>query len=265
MEHSNDNSKKRKSDPSSWKRNVVKKKRKSGLSYQNSKGVLVPAKTTGPNSCKCNRECMTSLSLDQQMEVLDRFLGLNTKDEQDVFLQNLIRRSPANRKRHHEGQQPLPRTVLSYNVLFGDKTIEVKLVQAETILDFKGWWARHYKKTPVSIETCGRKAKKEDKVYFGISSFHHFTYSSSSPGMLKARNFIDGLVHHTFALRKATILDLPTAKAYPSGKVPMKQAKVDDVAKLQPYIPEKYRPFFVSLITWPTYSTSQEDEPENEQ
>lgn len=135
----------------------------------------------------------------------------------------------------------------------------VKLVEADEILDFKGWWPTHFKRNPVSVETSGRKVKKEDKVYFGISSFHYFSYTSNSPGVLRAYTFIDGLVFHTFNMSKNTVLEFPIQKAYPTGKVPLKKSKIDDVVKLQPYIPEKYMQFYVTLINWPTIA-DEEDE-----
>lgn len=66
-----------------------------------------------------------ALSNNDKKDILQRFFNLNSKDEQDVFLQNLDKRIHAARKRNRGGQQPLSRMVLTYNILLGVKTIEV--------------------------------------------------------------------------------------------------------------------------------------------
>lgn len=152
----------------------------------------------------------------------------------------------------------LVQIILLHN-LKNPRKFSVKLVEADNVLDFKGWWPTHFKRNPVSVETSGRKAKKEDKVYFGISSFHHFVYTSTSPGVLRAYPFIEGLIYHTFSMKKNTVLKFPEIKAYPTGKVPINKSKIDDVVKLQPYIPEKYMSFFISLINWPTIADEENE------
>jgi len=94
------------------------------------------------------------------------------------------------------------------------------------------------------VETRWKNFKKKQKLKFGISSFHQFRYSSAIPGVIVAYPFIDGLIKHTFNMRKSVInndLDFPPiTMAYPLRVVPLKHSKVDDVFKLQPYIPQKY-------------------------
>lgn len=128
----------------------------------------------------------------------------------------------------------------------------VKLVQISEILNYKNWWPQYYSKTPVSEETRGRNTNKNDKIYFGISSFSEFVYKKQLRGTVVARNFIHGLTKHTFKLssRGAPIV-LPTIPAY-ELKIPIKKRKIDDVKKLSPYIPVKYKRFFNELTSWPT-------------
>lgn len=61
------------------------------------------------------------------------------------------------------------------------------------------------------------------------------------------------ITKHTFKLssRGGVPIVLPTTPAYGS-KIPIKRRKIDDVRKLSPYIPEKYRHFFNELTSWPT-------------
>lgn len=128
-------------------------------------------------------------------------------------------------------------------------------VQATDVFDFKNWWPTLYKKHCVSEETRSRQTPKEGKVHFAISSFTHFTYCNSIPGTLVARNFIDGLVTHTFRMAHISSADvhLPIQRiSYPEGKVPIKQAKVYDIIKLTPFIPAEYADFYSDICAWPT-------------
>jgi len=116
------------------------------------------------------------------------------------------------------------------------------------------------------VKTRRKNFKKEQKVKFGINSFHQFRYSSAIPVVIVVYPFIDGLIKHTFDMRKSVInnkknnLDFPpTTMTYPLGVVPLKHSKINDVFKLQPYIPQKYIPFFNKLINWPTAINNPDD------
>lgn len=54
-----------------------------------------------------------------------------------------------------------------------------------------------------------------------MSTFKHFEFQSKTPGKLVAHTIIGGLASaSTFTLRKTVVVpSLPTAKAYPLGKV----------------------------------------------
>jgi len=136
-------------------------------------------------------------------------------------------------------------------------------VHGNDILDFKKWWSHYYKLNPISVETRGKNFKKEQKLKFGISSFHQFRYSSAIPGVIVAYLFIDSLIKHTFDMHKSVINNNlhfpPTKMVYPLGVVPLKHSKVDDVLKLQPYIPQKYIPFINKLINWSTTINTPDD------
>jgi len=54
---------------------------------------------------RCSRNCITSLSYDHQIEIFQRFLSLNIKDEQDVFLQNMISRKSKRKRKSGKEQQ----------------------------------------------------------------------------------------------------------------------------------------------------------------
>ena len=50
--------------------------------------------------------------------------------------------------------------------------------------------------------------------------------------------------------------------AYPSGKVTLKKAKVEDLNKLKEIIPEEFNEFYNMLYSWPT--TECEDLPDRD-
>lgn len=67
----------------------------------------------------------------------------------------------------------------------------------------------------------------------------HFSYCSDTPGLIVARNHINGAVlHHFRALKlKANDLYLLTDLPYPEGKIHINKRKIDNVRKLLNYIP----------------------------
>lgn len=141
----------------------------------------------------------------------------------------------------------------------------VKEVDNSEILNFKKWWQAYYKKTCVSEETRGKRVRKEDKVFFGISSIMHFTYVNTVKGSILARPNIDGLVVHTFKLSHSAdqVIVFPSVVAYESGKISIKQQKLDDVRALLPYIPqdnEGIQEFYKELMEWPTGEKSDGEE-----
>lgn len=105
---------------------------------------------------------------------------------------------------------------------------------------------------------------KEGRVPFKVTSFRHFTYTTESLGMVCAREFINGIVKHTFSLRTGRLqLCLPSEKAYPTGCKPIQKKKINDIIKLKQYIPheENIDAFFSELFAWPTID---KDEMNNE-
>lgn len=138
----------------------------------------------------------------------------------------------------------------------------VKELQTSDVLDFQEWWPNFYKKNPISLETMGKKAAKDKKVHFSISGYSHCTYRSSLPGVVLGRPYIDAIVRHTFNFKNTGRLQLKLAekKAYPAGKVPLKKAKLDDIMKLQAYIPQEFEEFYGEIYTWPTTTDAIEDD-----
>ena len=78
---------KRKREPSAWKRNIKKAKRASGQSYIGSNGKIVPARTLQPVDCsKCRFKCSNKVTDENRKQILDTFWSLADYDKQRHFL-----------------------------------------------------------------------------------------------------------------------------------------------------------------------------------
>lgn len=137
---------------------------------------------------------------------------------------------------------------------------EVREVEGTDILNFKSWNCKFYKKSCLSQETRGRNVAKEQKVYFSINKLFHFVYECKNKGYIKAFTNIKGLIGHTFFLAKsAGPITGPDTLAYPTGKVTIKQAKREDLIRLQNFIPHEYLEFYEEIFTWPTTTDNTPD------
>lgn len=156
-------------------------------------------------------------------------------------------------------------TIREYVELICSSSAQGKFIvvapDSSLMLDFKQWWPLFYKATCLSNESLKKEIPRENKVSFKVTTFRHYTYTCQHPGMLVAREFIDGLVDHTFSLRTGTLpLCLPKMKAYPSGCKHIQKKKLDDILKLEQYIPheETIQQFYSVLFVWPTTETNME-------
>ena len=81
---------KRLRNPDLWKRNKRKRLRNRGEAYENSKGVLVPARASGDH-CKCKLNCFVNISANDRAKILEEFNDLASFDVQNGYLHGLIR------------------------------------------------------------------------------------------------------------------------------------------------------------------------------
>lgn len=113
-------------------------------------------------------------------------------------------------------------------ILKASNTGRFTVLEAKTdeILNFRDWWLAFYKKTTSSEETSGRRVPRKDKEQLKISSYKQFSFSSMTKGKVVVRPYIDSVISSTFSLLKSdTAPELPTAQAYPQGKVPINKKK----------------------------------------
>lgn len=92
---------KRKLQPSQWKRNILKEKRARGEEYTNQRGVGVPARKQKAH-CGCKKACLSKISAEDKQKILCSFNEIANQDNQDGYLAGLI---SATRKRTRRGGQ----------------------------------------------------------------------------------------------------------------------------------------------------------------
>ncbi|KAG8290654.1 hypothetical protein J6590_078356 [Homalodisca vitripennis] len=134
----------------------------------------------------------------------------------------------------------------------------VKKVNCDEILDFKNWWGKHYKLRTVSDET--KNLKRESRVCFGISKLYHFVYRSDLKGYIRAYSTINGLDKQTFFMSaQSGMPSAPTRLAYPGGKIPLKEAKANDIKKALQYVQVEHLEFYNEIVNGPI-GTAEEEE-----
>ncbi|PSN53749.1 hypothetical protein C0J52_02214 [Blattella germanica] len=136
----------------------------------------------------------------------------------------------------------------------------VHMVHKEEILDFKSWWPAHYKKNVLSVESQGRTVPREMKQHFSISEFMEFSYYKQTPGVVKTRNFIDGMQEHTFRLAEQNLIpDFPSKAAFSSEVAMISDKKMADLKKFKPYLPhdQEIQSFYGHLYSKPTYKSQE--------
>lgn len=128
---------------------------------------------------------------------------------------------------------------------------EIKEVSTDSVKNFKEWWPKFYKKQVVSVESSGSKVPRAQKQDFKISTFMQLTYDATSPGTVVANTFIDGLMSHTFQLKKTNNVEISPGKSY-NNKIPINIKKMQDIRKVMQYIPEEFHYFYSEILDWPT-------------
>ncbi|XP_063229232.1 uncharacterized protein LOC134534688 [Bacillus rossius redtenbacheri] len=139
------------------------------------------------------------------------------------------------------------------------RSFTVVIADSISILDFKQWWPKYFKRNVLSQESYGKSVLRDQKTSFKPSQFMNFSYASDNAGLVVARPFIDSLVKHHFRVLNCTLADLvlPKNMVYPAGCIPINQNKIDDLRKLQNYLPhtEDCQSFYNELFLWPTCVT----------
>ncbi|KAJ9593391.1 hypothetical protein L9F63_015095 [Diploptera punctata] len=124
---------------------------------------------------------------------------------------------------------------------------EVKRLLNNQVLNFKGWWPQYFKKTCKDIENKNLTFNIKDE--------------RLCRGCVEASEYIDGLHHGTFRLKKQDYVELPTTAAY-TGKLDINIKKIQDISKVTHYIPDEYKSFYEDILKYPTSNTADSDKDE---
>lgn len=141
---------------------------------------------------------------------------------------------------------------------------DVKHITSQDVASFKTWWPTFFKKKVLSVRSVGKAVPKEEKVSFAVNQFYEFSFNHAEPGVIVAKPYIDSIIEERFLLLKTLQKDsLPLAIPYPvnspayQGKIPINSKKIEDIKKLQQYIPDKYKPFYDEICKWPTVNADE--------
>lgn len=130
----------------------------------------------------------------------------------------------------------------------------VKEVSTQDIMDWKKWWPKYYKKTSASTDSLKKGIPRNQKVYFTISKYHHILHNKDMPGIVEAREFVNGFVVHHFDLaqpNKRHNVSMPLQKAYTGDKIPILDTEIEHLKQLIKWVDEDNIPFYQNLIdTW---------------
>nr|CAH7728000.1 unnamed protein product [Callosobruchus chinensis] len=83
------------------------------------------------------------------------------------------------------------------------------------IQDFRNWWHRYFKKEAISVEMSARSVPRDAKL-------HYFLFTSENGGgVIAAKDYIGGLMTHTFSLLLPGVVtvDFPNDSAIPKGRI----------------------------------------------
>ena len=117
-------SRRRKRDPSNWKRNVRKCLRLHGQSYTNLKGRVTSPITEGPE-CNCRQKCFNIVRAEVRESLRNRYYSLNDYTSQRLFLCKCI--TPCEPKRRRRLTEDLRKRSFSfkYSASFEGKTYQI--------------------------------------------------------------------------------------------------------------------------------------------
>ncbi|KAG8307592.1 hypothetical protein J6590_016034 [Homalodisca vitripennis] len=180
---------------------------------------------------RCKYKCTERLA-NQSDEIFVRLRSLETKNEQDVFLQSLITN---NKVKTHR-----PR----------NEGVDAKAAQKVYLDGLKSLYG-------VNISRIRR--------------LRSLLLTGKSPTDLRGKKLgtnaiSDGLMEQTYKLSQVTnqSIDFPKTIGYALGKVPLKEVKLQDINKLLSYVPGEFKEFYKEFMDWPTTNANEVNTGEDE-
>ncbi|CAH1392470.1 unnamed protein product [Nezara viridula] len=182
-----------------YRRNVIRTSKVRGVEHINWAGRLILSRTTGA-ACNCKLQCFTKFSDDEKSEFVASLSQFKSKDEQDIFLQQLIEKHAIKHRRPRSEQPRETAASFKYFLLYrGERKRVCKIafisfygitegrVRRLTDLLLKGKLpqdkrGKNPKKNTISAEVCS-------KIHEHISSFPTTTtyYGTKDISYLDAR------------------------------------------------------------------------------
>nr|XP_047127160.1 uncharacterized protein LOC124808091 [Hydra vulgaris] len=86
-----------------YKRNVIKKAKVSGKEDINMVGKTIPDKKPASNVCSCKESCFKIYTADDMVEIFTKLHDMETKTQQGIYLQSLMKISPVICQRSRPG------------------------------------------------------------------------------------------------------------------------------------------------------------------
>lgn len=116
---------KRRREPSTWKRVVNAKKRYSGEAYVNRRGRGIPGKTFKNVDCGCVRRCFTNVRPEERQIIFNSFYELGENTKQNVYLRGLIQTSAVKQRRARNSSRPPKSKSVKYFLTTSTMSIRV--------------------------------------------------------------------------------------------------------------------------------------------
>lgn len=109
---------------SDHKKEKMKIARREGREYVNSRGNVVPARSTGPD-CECSDKCTTNFNQDEKNNIIININSRGSKTEQDTFLMGLIERSDIKQKSATDDSLKNKTSSFKYFTLKGSERVKI--------------------------------------------------------------------------------------------------------------------------------------------
>ncbi|CAG9773243.1 unnamed protein product [Ceutorhynchus assimilis] len=116
---------KRKRNPSTWKRVVNSANRSTGKAYVNRSGRNVSEKKFKNADCQCARRCSTNVRPEERKIMFDSFYKLGDNTKQNINLRGLIQNSPIKQRRSRNSSRPPKSKTIKYFLTTSTKSTRV--------------------------------------------------------------------------------------------------------------------------------------------
>lgn len=199
--------------------------------------------------------CLTELKIFEKIKLHYPIRGHSFLPCDRAF--GLIKRKLRQHDRLYTVDEYIEKIILASSNI--ENKFTVFFVDSSVILDFQNWFPAFYYRNKKSEPGNGPITN------FTLSRYHYFEFKSNTPHVIQTKQFIGGLTKDYFRLRKGNRapITLPTDILY-RNKIPMLEAKITDLKKLSPYIPNNCKTFWDDIFGWPTENRAERNNRTNQ-